>query len=135
MPLPLEAFRHYQFGERRVNLDGCVEVEAVYYSAPTGWISRSVSVQWDGRIVRVLDPRSGLLLREHLRQQRGSHRIADKDRPSETPRTTEQLLARGGRICAHIGSRGHSTFHCLHWASRLREGSELNRWWWTRRMN
>ena len=28
LPLPLEPFRHYQFGERRVNLDGCVEVEA-----------------------------------------------------------------------------------------------------------
>src|SRR6266851_2739114 len=70
-PLPLEPFRHYQFGERRVNLDGCVEVEAAYYSVPPGWIGRSVNVQWDGRVVRVLDPRSGQLLREHLRQQRG----------------------------------------------------------------
>ena len=30
LPLPLEPFRHYQFGERRVHLDGCVEVEAAY---------------------------------------------------------------------------------------------------------
>ena len=43
MPLPLEPFRHYQFGERRVNLDGCVEVEVAYYSAPPGWIGRSVN--------------------------------------------------------------------------------------------
>jgi hypothetical protein len=35
--LPLEPFRHYQFGERRVNLDGCVEVEAAYYSVPPGF--------------------------------------------------------------------------------------------------
>jgi transposase len=103
-PLPLEPFRHYQFGERRVNLDGCVEVEAAYYSAPPGWISRSVSVQWDGRVVRVLDPRSGLLLREHLRQQRGSHRIAEPDKPAKTPRTTAQLLARCARIGVHIGA-------------------------------
>ena len=103
-PLPLEPFRHYQFGERRVNLDGCVEVEAAYYSAPPGWIGRSVNVQWDGRVVRVLDPRSGQLLREHLRQQRGGHRIPDEDKPAKTPRTTAQLLARCAKIGAHIGT-------------------------------
>jgi transposase len=103
-PLPLEPFRHYQFGERRVNLDGCVEVAAAYYSAPPGWIGRSVNVQWDDRVVRVLDPRSGQLLREHLRQQRGGHRIPDEDKPAKTPRTTAQLLARCARIGAHIGT-------------------------------
>jgi hypothetical protein len=35
-PLPLEPFRKYQFGDRRVNLDGCVEVETAYYSTPPG---------------------------------------------------------------------------------------------------
>jgi hypothetical protein len=34
IPLPLEPFRFYQYGERTVHLDGCVEVEAAYYSAP-----------------------------------------------------------------------------------------------------
>jgi transposase len=103
-PLPLEPFRHYQFGERRVNLDGCVEVEAAYYSAPPGWIGRSVNVQWDGRVVRVLDPRSTQLLREHLRQQRGQHRIPEEDKPAKTPRTTAQLLARCAKIGPHIGT-------------------------------
>ena len=103
-PLPLEPFRHYQFGERRVNLDGCVEVEAAYYSVPPGWIGRSVNVQWDGRVVRVLDSRSGQLLREHLRQQRGGYRIPEQDKPSKTPRSTAQLLARCGKIGAHIGT-------------------------------
>jgi len=103
-PLPLEPFRHYQFGERRVNLDGCVEVEAAYYSVPPGWIGRSVQVQWDGRVVRVLDPRSGQLLREHLRQQRGGYRIPEQDRPAKTPRTTAQLLARCAKIGSHIGT-------------------------------
>ncbi|HEX8893108.1 MAG TPA: IS21 family transposase [Terriglobales bacterium] len=103
-PLPLEPFRHYQFGERRVNLDGCVEVEAAYYSAPPGWIGRSVNVQWDGRVVRVLDPRSNQLLREHLRQQRGQHRIPEEDKPPKTPRTTAQLLVRCAKIGPHIGT-------------------------------
>jgi len=103
-PLPLEPFRHYQFGERRVNLDGCVEVDAAYYSVPPGWIGRTVNVQWDGRVVRVLDPRSGQLLREHLRQQRGSYRIPEEDKPAKTPRSTTQLLARCAKIGSHIGT-------------------------------
>jgi transposase len=44
LPLPLEPFRYYQYGERVVHLDGCVEVEAAYYSAPPRWIGRSVQV-------------------------------------------------------------------------------------------
>jgi transposase len=103
-PLPLEPFRHYQFGERRVNLDGCVEVEAAYYSVPPGSIGRHVNVQWDGRVVRVLDRFSGQLLREHLRQERGGYRIPEEDKPAKTPRTTAQLLARCAKIGAHIGT-------------------------------
>lgn len=34
IPLPLEPLRYYGYGERTVHLDGCVEVEAAYYSAP-----------------------------------------------------------------------------------------------------
>jgi hypothetical protein len=30
LPLLIEPFRYYQFGERTVHLDGCVEVEAAY---------------------------------------------------------------------------------------------------------
>ena len=55
LPLPLEPFRYYQYGKRTVNLDGCVEVDAAYYSAPPGWIGRQVQVQWDVRHIRLLD--------------------------------------------------------------------------------
>ena len=71
LPLPLEPFRYYQYGERTVHLDGCVEVEAAYYGAPPGWIGRHVQVQWNTTHVRILDPLTSQLLREHLRQQRG----------------------------------------------------------------
>jgi len=74
-PLPLEPFRYYQHGQRVVHLDGCVEVEAAYYSAPPGWIGRALNVQWDSLFVRLLAPKTGQLLREHVRQQRGRHRI------------------------------------------------------------
>ena len=103
-PLPLEPFRYYHYGERTVHLDGCVEVEAAYYSAPPGWISRRVAVQWDGRQVRLLDPKTGQLLREHLRQERGRHRIKDEDRPKRTPLSTVQLLARAERTGSYIGT-------------------------------
>jgi len=101
--LPIEPFRYYQYGERAVHLDGCVEVEAAYYSTPPGWIGRRVRVQWDGLYVRLLNPQTGQLLREHLRQERGRHRIKDEDRPKRTPLGTVQLLARAEKIGANIG--------------------------------
>jgi transposase len=103
-PLPLEPFRYYQFGERRVHLDGCVEVEAAYYSAPPRCIGRAVHVQWNERFVRLIDPLSGQLLREHLRQARGTHRIDDADRSQRTPLSTQQLLARARKAGPSIGT-------------------------------
>ena len=108
-PLPLEPFRYYQYGQRTVHLDGCVEVAAAYYSAPPGWIGRRIDVQWNGAHVRLLDPHTGKLLREHLRSPRGWHRIADEDRPARTPPKTLALLAAAKRagpaistLCDHI---------------------------------
>jgi len=104
LPLPVEPFRYYQYGERTVHLDGCVEVEAAYYGAPPGWIGRRVSVQWDVRHVRLLNPSTGQLLREHLRQARGGHRIQDQDRPKHTPLGTQQLLCRADHAGEQIGA-------------------------------
>lgn len=104
LPLPVEPFRYYQYGERTVHLDGCVEVEAAYYGAPPGWIGRRVSVQWDVRHVRLLNPSTGQLLREHLRQARGGHRIKDQDRPKHTPLGTQQLLDRADHAGEQIGA-------------------------------
>ena len=102
-PLPLEPFRYYEYGERTVHPDGCVEVDAAYYSAPLGWIGKKVQVQWDRRHVRLLDPRTGQLLREHLPLPRGKHRILPQDRSAKTPLTTLQLLARAANAGGRIG--------------------------------
>jgi transposase len=104
LPLPLEPFRYYQYGERIVHLDGCVEVEAAYYGTPPGWIGRVLRVQWDELYVRLLDPKTGQLLREHVRQKRGWYRIKEEDRPKRTPLRTSQLLWRAGRAGSHIGA-------------------------------
>ncbi len=103
LPLPVEPFRYYQYGTRTVHLDGCVEVEGTYYSAPPGWIGRQVQVQWDAQWVRLLDPRTAQLLREHLHQQRGRHCIQDQDRPKQTPLGTLQLLSRADKAGSQIG--------------------------------
>src|SRR5688572_22982854 len=103
-PLPVEPFRYYRFGVRTVHLDGCVEVEAAYYSTPPGWIGHRVQVQWDARQVRLLNPETGQLLREHLRQARGGHRIQDEDRPKRTPLGTLQLLSRADKAGSQIGA-------------------------------
>jgi transposase len=84
LPLPLEPFRFYQYGERTVHLDGCVEVDAAYYSVPPGWIGKLVNVQSDSLHVRILNPKTHQLLREHVRQERGRHRV----RPRCRTRTT-----------------------------------------------
>ena len=102
-PLPLEPFRYYQYGERVVHLDGCVEVEAAYYSLPPGWIGRPVKVQWDELHVRILHPSTSQLLREHLRQKRGGYRIEAEDRPKKMPLSTAQLLRRAEHAGMQIG--------------------------------
>jgi hypothetical protein len=103
LPLPVEPFRYYQYGERTVHLEECVEVEAAYYSAPPGWIGRQIHVQWNDSQVRLIGQGSGQLLRGHLRQQRGRYRIHEEDLRKEMPPLTYGLLRRGEIAGPHIG--------------------------------
>ena len=110
-PLPLEPFRYYRFGVRTVHLDGCVEVDAAYYGAPPGWIGRRVDVQWNDLHVRLLDPKTGQLLREHVRAPRGWHRIKDADRPTRTPPKTLALLNAAHRVGRSLGAIADHIHH------------------------
>jgi len=103
-PLPLEPFRYYQYGERTVHLDGAVEVEGAYYHLPPGWLGRRVAVQWDVLRVRIIDPGTGELLVEHVRQKRGGRRMREEHRPKNTPPTTQRLLTRAERAGPHTGA-------------------------------
>jgi len=111
LPLPLEPFRYYQHGQRVVHLDGCVEVEAAYYGLPPGWIGRLVPVQWDELFVRILDPKTGQLLREHVRQKRGCYRIQEQDLSPRRPFKVSQLLWRAERAGAQIGALCHHIYN------------------------
>ena len=111
LPLPVEPFRYYQYGERVVHLDGCVEVEAAYYGLPPGWIGRRVKVQWDALYVRILHPGTNQLLREHIRQKRGGYRIKDEDQPKKMPLSTAQLLRRASHAGVQIGKVCEFIYH------------------------
>jgi transposase len=102
-PLPVEPFRYYQFGNRTVHLDGHVEIDGAYYSAPPGNIGRRLLVQWDERTVRLLDPRTSELLREHRPMPRGRHGTHDADRPKQTPSSTLVVLSSARRAGRNIG--------------------------------
>ena len=71
-PLPVTPFRYYRYGTRTVHLDGCVEVEAAYYSAPPGWIGQRVQVQWTDGIVRAAHARRAAAARACPRPARAS---------------------------------------------------------------
>jgi transposase len=103
-PLPLEPFRYYQYGERTVHLDGCVEIEAAYYSAPPGWIGRRVQVQWDARQVRLLDPIAGQLSARTLAP--GSWQASNPGRrPAQANAVEHDTTADAGRPDRLIGGR------------------------------
>jgi transposase len=93
-----------RYGKRTVHLDGHVEVERAYYSAPPGHIGRELFVQYDERRVRLLDPKTHELLREHLPQAPGRRRTREEDKPKKTPLTTVQVLSRARVAGRHIGA-------------------------------
>jgi transposase len=103
LPLPLVPFRYYQFSKRTVQLNGCVEVGGAYYGPPLGRIGHELDVQWDGVVVRILDPKTGELLREHDKQKPGFARIREEDKPKRAPPTTLKLLNRADCAGKSIG--------------------------------
>ena len=68
--LPLERFSTFHEAQRKVSRDGHVEVAKAYYSVPPEYISRTVWVRWDSRLVRVFNHRLEQL-RVHVRQEPG----------------------------------------------------------------
>ena len=111
LPLPLVPFRYYEYGKRKVHLDGCVEVAAAYYGAPPGRIGTEILVQWDSLRVRLLDSQTGALLREHLRTQPGHFRVTEEDKPLKTPSSTKNTLERACRVGKNVGALCHKIHH------------------------
>jgi hypothetical protein len=83
--LPIEPFRYYQYGERAVHLGGCVKSKRLTTERRRAGLVSGNLCNGNGLYVRLLDRQTGQLLREHLRQERGRHRIKDEDRSKRTP--------------------------------------------------
>ncbi|MEX2172194.1 MAG: IS21 family transposase, partial [Pirellulales bacterium] len=56
-PLPAERFPLFYEAQRTVHRDGHVSVERAYYSVPVEYLTRTVWVRWDARLVRIFNHR------------------------------------------------------------------------------
>ena len=74
--------RHYLYGERSVHLDGCVEVDAAYLQRAARMDRQTTPGAVGFPAGPTARSKAGQLLREHLRQARGGHRIKDEDNPA-----------------------------------------------------
>ena len=110
LALPVEPFRYYRHGRRRVHIDGYVEVERAYYEPPPGHIGRELAVQWDDLVVRILDPNNHQLLREHLRQKPGGRRMQTGDEPKRTAPAVEALLRRAAGVGPKVAELCRAAF-------------------------
>jgi transposase len=100
-PLPAATFELFESGTRIVHLDGFVEVDAGYYTAPHHLLGQAVKVRWDERLVRIYH--QGRMVRVHVKQHRpGSWSTNPEDRPAHKPARQaayqELLLSKAGRI-------------------------------------
>lgn len=101
MPLPTTRFAYYTILERRVHLDGHVEVGGAYYSVPPRHVGGSVIVHAGSLWIRIIDPRTQQCIREHAVAVKGSRRTAADDRPKQTPIKVQRIVE---RIATHGAS-------------------------------
>jgi transposase len=103
-PLPAERFPLFQEARRIVHRDGHVSVERAYYSVPVEYLTRSVWVRWDARLVRIFNHRLEQIA-IHARQLPGkfsthaSHIATEKINGVE--RGAAWLLQKAGNIGPH----------------------------------
>jgi transposase len=98
LPLPPTRFEYYRIGERTVHFDGFIEVNGAYYHAPPHYVGTKVIVHIGRLWVRIIDPRTNQLLREHAVTGKGQRRIIEADLPKQTPPKILDLVARIGHF-------------------------------------
>jgi transposase len=107
-PLPVEPFRFFEQGHRKVHsLDGCVQVESAYYEAPPGMLGDDVLVQWDDHVVRLMCLKTGVLLVEHPRKPPGRHSLVFET-GRRIPRGVSALLSDAVKAGPAIGTLCHT---------------------------
>jgi transposase len=95
-PSPPTRFEYYRVGERTVHFDGFIEVDGAYYHAPPQRVGTRVVVHIGRLWIRIVDPKTQQLIREHSVAEKGQRRIVDAYQPKQTPRNVEQLAVQVG---------------------------------------
>lgn len=103
-PLPRERFPVFQEAQRIVSRDGHVEVAKAFYSVPPEYLTRTVWVRWDARLVRIFNSRFEQIA-VHVRHEQGrfsthGQHIA-REKISGLERGTEHLLSRVALVGRH----------------------------------
>jgi transposase len=107
-PLPPTCFEYYRIGERTVHFDGFIEVDGAYYHAPPHYAGTRIIVHIGRLWIRLIDPKTQQLVREHAVTGKGQRRIVDAYLPKQTPVQVEKLAARiagAGPGCAAFAQR------------------------------
>lgn len=106
--LPPARFEYYRIGERTVHFDGFIEVDGAYYHAPPQRVGTRIAVHIGRLWIRIIDPKTQQLIREHAVTGKGQRRIVDAYLPKQTPIKVEQLAARiagAGTGCGAFANR------------------------------
>ena len=98
LPLPTTRFDYYQPGERTVHFDGSIEVNGAYYHIPPHFVGTRVTVHIGRLWIRIIDPRTQQVIREHAVTGKGQRRIVEADRPKQTPVKVLDLVTRIGHF-------------------------------------
>jgi transposase len=101
IPLPSTRFEYYRVVERRVHVDGHIEVDGAFYSAPPRYVGNSVVVHAGRLWIRIIDPHTKQCTREHITTERGRRRTVESDLPKQTPPQVHRLVA-------HVAAAGPS---------------------------
>lgn len=94
--LPPNRFEYYRVGERTVHFDGFIEVDGAYYHAPPQRVGTRIVVHIGRLWIRIIDPKTQQLIREHAVTGKSQRRVVDEYLPKQTPVKVEQLAARIG---------------------------------------
>jgi len=103
-PLPRERFPFFHEAQRIVSRDGHVEVAKAYYSVPPEYLTRTVWVRWDARLVRIFNHRREQIA-IHVRHEQGRFSTHGKhitrEKINGIERGATYLLSKVSLIGAH----------------------------------
>jgi transposase len=103
LPLPPTRFEYFRIGERTVHFDGFIEVDGAYYHAPPHYVGTRVAVHIGRLWIRIIDPKTHQLLREHAVTGKGQRRIIEADLPKQSPPKLLNLVDRIAQIGPSCG--------------------------------